>query len=174
MASNEVESKDLHSVSRLSRDPGYASTMAQVRSVLSDDSSEAAAGETQAPTASPSRDQELYELLVSGMRYVNEIEGEIAAVHALLQDLYAPRFPELRELVKDPLDYARAVCELGNEVEERCPGLERLLSPALVMAVAVVATTSSGTELTSGQLKAALEAAARVLALDADRGAILA
>ncbi len=45
-----------------------------------------------------------------------EIDAEIAVIHNWVRDQYRPKFPELESLVHHPIDYARVVKAIGNEV----------------------------------------------------------
>ena len=58
-----------------------------------------------------------YELIVSCNEMVAEIDNEIEAIAKHIKDEYARRFPELDSLILNPLDYARVVLKLGNEID---------------------------------------------------------
>ena len=45
-----------------------------------------------------------------------DIDAEIAVIHNWVKDHYRPKFPELESLVHHPIDYARVVSAIGNEV----------------------------------------------------------
>ena len=47
-----------------------------------------------------------------------DIDAEIAVIHNWVKDHYRPKFPELESLVHHPIDYARVVSAIANEV--RC------------------------------------------------------
>eukprot|EP00992_Anisonema_acinus_P002913 TRINITY_DN1170_c0_g1_i1.p2 TRINITY_DN1170_c0_g1~~TRINITY_DN1170_c0_g1_i1.p2 ORF type:complete len:103 (+),score=16.43 TRINITY_DN1170_c0_g1_i1:174-482(+) len=57
-----------------------------------------------------------YQLVVESNNLVVEIETEIRKVHKFLKDHYAMKFPELESLVLNPIEYARVVKALGNEM----------------------------------------------------------
>jgi U4/U6 small nuclear ribonucleoprotein PRP31 len=102
-----------------------------------------------------------------------DIDAEIAAVYNFVRDKYRPRFPELEPLVQAPLDYARVVAAIGNEMDVTQVDLDALLPPAAVMVVTVTATTTAGRELPAPELAKVEAGCAMLGALDADRGAIL-
>ncbi len=55
-------------------------------------------------------------LLVDCNQLAVEIDAEIAVIHNWVRDQYRPKFPELESLVHHPIDYARVVKAIGNEV----------------------------------------------------------
>ena len=77
---------------------------------------------------------------------------------------YAPAFtasaclprllpPPPQSLVHSPLEYARVVAAIGNEMDVTAVDLDALLPPATVMVVTVTATTTSGTALSPEELR---------------------
>ena len=58
----------------------------------------------------------LRRLLVDCNQLAVEIDAEIAVIHNWVRDQYRPKFPELESLVHHPIDYARVVKAIGNEV----------------------------------------------------------
>jgi U4/U6 small nuclear ribonucleoprotein PRP31 len=56
-----------------------------------------------------------YQLIVQSNNFLVELENEISLVHKKLQDLYAPRFPELESILPNPKQYAQVVRLMGNE-----------------------------------------------------------
>ena len=91
-----------------------------------------------------------------------------------IRDHYAPKFPELEQLVADPAMYIRSVRALGNsEVSFNLHGftqyecltsvatqdptkvdLNGILPPAIIMSVMVTATTTSGQPLSEAEWQA--------------------
>ena len=51
-----------------------------------------------------------------------DIDAEIAVIHNWVKVHYRPKFPELESLVHHPIDYARVVSAIGNEVRRRRRG----------------------------------------------------
>ncbi len=77
-------------------------------------------------------------------RLAVDMDNEIAVVHTFVRDKYRPKFPELESLVHHPLDYARVVQRIGNEMDLTLVPLDDMLPAATVMVVTVTATTTSG------------------------------
>lgn len=89
----------------------------------------------------------------------------MSATTQFIRDHYAPKFPELEQLVGDPAMYIRSVRALGNHevgasslcnatITYPCDGqdptkvdLTGILPPAIIMSVLVTATTTSGQTL---------------------------
>jgi RNA processing factor Prp31 len=46
-----------------------------------------------------------------------DIENEIIIIHNFIRDEYRLKFPELESLVHHPIDYARVVKKIGNEMD---------------------------------------------------------
>lgn len=57
---------------------------------------------------------------------------------------YAKRFPELEQLVREPLDYMATVKLLLNGLDTADPALKEVLAPATIMVVSVTASTTQG------------------------------
>lgn len=114
-----------------------------------------------------------YELLVECNKLAVDIDNEIVAVFNFLKERYRPKFPELESLVQNPLDYARVVEAIGNEMDITNIDLEKILPPATVMVVTVTATTTSGQPLNKGALDEVLEGCALLQQLDRDKLSIL-
>ncbi|TFY69604.1 hypothetical protein EVG20_g3064 [Dentipellis fragilis] len=71
-----------------------------------------------------------------------------------IRDHYAPKFPELEQLVADPNMYIRSVRILANHEDPTKVDLQGVLPPAIIMSVLVTATTTSGQPLTEASWKA--------------------
>ena len=68
-----------------------------------------------------------------------------------IRDHYAPKFPELEQLVTDPSMFIRTVRALGNSEDPTKVDLSGVLPPAVIMSVLVTATTTSGQNLSEGE-----------------------
>ena len=55
-------------------------------------------------------------LLVDCNQLAVDIDAEIAVIHNWVKVHYRPKFPELESLVHHPIDYARVVQAISNEV----------------------------------------------------------
>jgi U4/U6 small nuclear ribonucleoprotein PRP31 len=74
-----------------------------------------------------------------------------------VKDHYSARFEELEQFATTPSDYCRAVLQIGNP-EDLTEGLttkmKGLMQNAIVMVVAVTASTNTGRQLSEGEWKA--------------------
>lgn len=99
-----------------------------------------------------------YHLIVSANNLSVEIDNEILVVHKFIRDHYAPRFPELQQLVPDAVMFIRSVRALGNETDLTKAHLTAVLPPAILMTVAVTATTTKGRPLPTAEWDAVIRA----------------
>ncbi|KAI6105723.1 hypothetical protein F5141DRAFT_1189509 [Pisolithus sp. B1] len=100
-----------------------------------------------------------YNLIVQANNLSVDVDNEILVVHKFIRDHYAPKFPELEQLIPDPTQYIRAARILANNEESLFydptkVDLSGVLPPAVIMSVLITATTSSGQLLTEVQWKA--------------------
>jgi U4/U6 small nuclear ribonucleoprotein PRP31 len=113
-----------------------------------------------------------YKLLVQSNAHAVSIDNEIILVHKFIRDHYAVRFPELETLVGNPLDYAKCVSIIGNNLDikslevQNGHKLRTVLDGPTLMTVTVEATTSSGRPLTDKELAIVMRAAEMTQALD--------
>ena len=56
------------------------------------------------------------QLIVDCNSLTVDIDNEITIVHNFIRDKYRLKFPELESLVMHPIDYARVVKTIGNEM----------------------------------------------------------
>jgi len=118
-------------------------------------------------------DDPTYKLLVDCNRLAVDIDNELAVVHAFVRDKYRLKFPELESLVHHPVDYARVVSRIGNEMDLTLVELEDLLPAATVMVVTVTATTTSGQPLSPALLDKVIQGCAMAFQLDEDKQQII-
>lgn len=85
-----------------------------------------------------------YQLILDCNTLIIDIDNEIAIVHNFIRDNYRLKFPELESLVLHPIDYARVVRRIGNEMDLTLVDLEGLLPSATIMVVSVTASTTTG------------------------------
>eukprot|EP00887_Chlorella_sp_A99_P004777 scaffold4.g4777.t1 len=173
----------LEAVAHLTQSERYRTIMEGVRQVGAargqrggQATAAAAAGEGPPTTwTGPSEEDPTYKLLVDCNQLAVDIDNEITIVYNFIRDKYrrVPKFPELESLVHHPLDYARVVQLIGNEMDVTELDLERLLPPATVMVVTVTATTTSGKPLSGEDLGKAMAGCEMALQLEADKAAIL-
>ena len=110
-----------------------------------------------------------YDLLTSGNEMVARIQNETQLTHRYLRDIYTHRWPELEQLVPNPLDYARCVKKLGNNVLLARVELSTLLPSASIISLSVAATNTSGKPLNDEELQRAYDSCDVLLQLDDTR-----
>ena len=115
-----------------------------------------------------------YDLIVNCNEMVIECDNEIEAIAKTIRDAYAKRFPELDSLILNPLDYARVVLKLGNEIEMTEVDLTGILPSATIMVVTVTASTTTGTPLPEAVLGTVNESCEQVLTLSDNKQKMLA
>ncbi|KZS94095.1 Nop domain-containing protein [Sistotremastrum niveocremeum HHB9708] len=89
-----------------------------------------------------------YNLIVQANNLSVDIDNDILV---FIRDHYAPKFPELEQLVADPTMFIKAVRKLGNADDLAKVDLGGILPPAIVMSVVVTATTTPGKPLTQSE-----------------------
>lgn len=104
--------------------------------------------------ALPTHSNPEYNLIVQANNLSVDVDNEIMVVHKFIRDHYAPRFPELEQLVADPAMYIRSVRALGNAADLTKVDLQGILPAAIIMSVLVTATTTSGKQLSTEEWEA--------------------
>ena len=163
----------LNAVSQLTGSERYARVVAQVREALAADAKAAASsGDGTAASSQPHLgvvDENAYRLIVECNALSADIDDEIQTVHNFVRDQYRVKFPELESLVTHPIDYARVVRAIGNEMDVTRVDLDAVLPSAAVMVVSVTAATTAGAPLREATLKETLAACDRQMQMDEDR-----
>ncbi|KAI0722167.1 Nop domain-containing protein [Cerioporus squamosus] len=101
--------------------------------------------------ALPTHSNPEYNLIVQANNLSVDVDNEIMVVHKFIRDHYAPKFPELEQLVADPQMYITSVRALGNSEDPTKVNLQGILPPAIIMSVLVTATTTSGQPLSEAE-----------------------
>ncbi|KAG6429590.1 hypothetical protein SASPL_107642 [Salvia splendens] len=114
-----------------------------------------------------------YQLIVDCNALSVDIENEIVIIHNFIRDKYRLKFPELESLVHHPIDYARVVKKIANEMDLTLVDLEGFLPSAIIMVVSVTASTTSGKPLPEDVLQKTIDACDRALALDSAKKKVL-
>ncbi|KAJ9554538.1 hypothetical protein OSB04_018583 [Centaurea solstitialis] len=86
----------------------------------------------------------VYQLILECWRTLVNIETGIRMSRDFIRGEYLLKFPELESLVRDPIDYARVVKRIGNEVNIALVDLEGLLQPAVIVDITNATSTTSG------------------------------
>eukprot|EP01048_Picozoa_sp_COSAG05_P019074 COSAG05_NODE_2911_length_2516_cov_2.661150_3_plen_504_part_00 len=98
-----------------------------------------------------------YKLIIETNQMSAEMDDEMMLVHKFIRDLYAQKFPELESLVLNPVDYARVVKVIGNEMDMTMVNLEEVLPSATIMVVSVTGSTTNGKPLPDDDLEKVVE-----------------
>lgn len=117
--------------------------------------------------------EQRYNLVLECNKIALEIENELFEVHNYIKDMYRTKFPELESMVNHPIDYARVVKRIGNEMDVTRVDLDGLLPSATIMVVTVTGSTTSGKELDEVSLQQCMEACEEAFALDEDKKTVL-
>lgn len=157
---------DLDSVSKLQKSQRYTDIMKKVEDALEK-------GSDMSNQGLVLEDDPEYQLIVECNTLSVDIENEIVIIHNFIRDKYRLKFPELESLVHHPIDYARVVKKIGNEVDLTLVDLEGLLPSAIIMVISVTASTTSGKPLPEDVLQKTIEACDRALTLDAAKKKVL-
>ncbi|KAI5793227.1 hypothetical protein EDC01DRAFT_655611 [Geopyxis carbonaria] len=126
-----------------------------------------------------------YKLLVESNAHAVSIDNEIILVHKFTRDHYAVRFPELESLVQNPIDYAKCVAIIGNELDiksgdnhtsntDKLAKMRQILDGPTVMVVAVEASSSVGRPLSESELAAVMRATQMTIELETAKQTITA
>ncbi|CAO3654948.1 unnamed protein product [Mucor hiemalis] len=121
----------------------------------------------------PTEEDDEYKLIVQSNSMTADIDNEIQVVHKFIRDHYATKFPELETLVHNPLNYARTVKAIGNEMDVTKINLQSFLPSATVMVITVTASTTAGKPLSDSDWKLTEEACDMALDLDGARKKIM-
>ncbi|KAG4306308.1 hypothetical protein PORY_000296 [Pneumocystis oryctolagi] len=114
-----------------------------------------------------------YQLIVDANNLAVEVDNEIIAINKFIRDHYALRFPELESLVVNPLDYAKTVRIIGNQMDITQVNLSHFLPSATVMVITVTNSTSEGVPLSPKELDIVFEACDLTMELEGAKKKIL-
>lgn len=118
-------------------------------------------------------DDPAYQLIVECNQLVVDIDNELGEIHNFIKDKYKHKFPELESLVLQPVDYARVVKRIGNEMDLTQVQLDDILPSATVMVVTVTGSTTGGQPLSEADLEKCSRACDLALELDEARTKLL-
>lgn len=119
-----------------------------------------------------------YKLLTQSNSLSTQIDGEIILVHKFIRDHYSTRFPELENLVTNPIDYAKTVAILKNGPLDNVKALagssdnivgatlRSVLDGPTLMIVTVEGTTTKGVEMSEKEIQITLKACDMILQLE--------
>lgn len=92
-----------------------------------------------------------YSLVVSANNMSVEVDNEILLVHKFIRDHYAPRFPELEQLITEPWTYIAAVRAIGNAPDITKTAMPKTLPAATILSITLTATATRGRVLTPSE-----------------------
>jgi hypothetical protein len=112
-------------------------------------------------------------LLFVAPRTANEMAArildEIRIIHKFVRDKYALKFPELEQLVPNPMDYIRVVQKLKNETDIPKVALNDVLPQSSIITISLTASITPGKPLSEDDLQKVLEACDMATKLDVSR-----
>jgi U4/U6 small nuclear ribonucleoprotein PRP31 len=114
-----------------------------------------------------------YKLIMECNLLSTEIENEIVIVHNFIRNKYCLKFPELESIVHHPVDYARVVKKIGNQIDPTLFDLQGLLPSSIIMVVSVTSSTTSGKPLPNEVLNNIIDACDLAIALDSLKNKIV-
>ncbi|TPX67047.1 hypothetical protein SpCBS45565_g04003 [Spizellomyces sp. 'palustris'] len=161
-----VDGNDLHSIARLTSSKQFKDVMQKIDQFRN-------VPRHPAQNTGPVEEDPEYKLIVQSNNLTVEIDNEILVVHKFIRDHYAPKFPELESLIPNPIDYARTVKLIGNEMDLTKVDLKSFLASATIMVLTVTATTTNGQPLSDEAAAKVLEACDMLLDLDLSKRRIL-
>ena len=182
-AERATDFENLDAVAKLVNSERYQRVVRQVQDALAADNAAAAASASadadagaDAPGASKLGvvDEGAYQLIVDCNALSVDIDNEIQTVHNFIRDKYRKKFPELESLVMHPIDYARVVRAIGNEMDPTKVELDAVLPSATVMVVSVTGSTTNGSPLSEEDLAKTMDACDRQMRMDEDRRKLVA
>jgi len=107
-----------------------------------------------------------YKLIMECNLLSAEIENKIVIVHNFIRNKYCLKFPELESIVHRPVDYARVVKKIGNQIDPTLFDLQGLLPSSIIMVVSLTSSTMSGKPLPNGVFNNIIDACDLAIALD--------
>jgi len=161
----------VQSVAKLMRSPEMILLLKQIEELL-ENPSNMQSQEDRGPDTREA-DHAEYKLIVECNEVTGDISMEVGDIHKFIRDRYSKKFPELDSLVPNPLDYARVVQAMRNEMEMANINLGGILPSATIMVVSVTGSTTNGTALEEEDMETTLEACDEMLKLEAARLRIL-
>ncbi len=100
--------------------------------------------------------EEGYALMSASNKYIQSIESAIYKAHTDLTLAYKTKFPELEDLIPDPMAYKNAIKVIQNEMDMTVINEElnsvAKLTPNQIITISVASSTSSGRPLTAEEL----------------------
>lgn len=117
-----------------------------------------------ASTTQKEEDERYYHLIVASNKHLSRLRDELVRAHQDLCAAYHPKFPELEDLIADPLQYRSAVLAIGNEMDLTLVNdeLNEVLTSNQILTVTVAGSTTAGRRLSDAEMDAVKDAAAYI------------
>ncbi|MES1920243.1 hypothetical protein MHBO_001934 [Bonamia ostreae] len=118
-------------------------------------------------------DDEEYQIILESNRMIRKIEEEILVTHRYTCNIYSSRFQELEQTVLHPVQYAKVVLSIKNDLESVNTALDGILTEHQMLSTSISASATSGKPLPESDLKKALESCKITIKLDEARNKLL-
>jgi U4/U6 small nuclear ribonucleoprotein PRP31 len=111
--------------------------------------------------ATKEQQEEEHLLIVQSNKHLSNLADELAQAHRDLCATYKAKFPELEELLPNPVQYKNAVRVIGNEMDmtKINDALMEFLNNNQIITISVAGSTTSGRLLTTRELEQVDDAA---------------
>ena len=117
-----------------------------------------------------------YKLIEQSNVLINEIDNDITRIHRYVSDIYSTKFPELTEMVVNPIEYVKCVKLIGNKKPEQIDEIQlrNILSiPHISMMINITATNENNKILSNNELNKVLNGCNIILSLNDNKNTIL-
>jgi U4/U6 small nuclear ribonucleoprotein PRP31 len=111
--------------------------------------------------ATKEQQEDEHQLIVQSNKHLSNLADELAQAHRDLCATYKAKFPELEELLPNPVQYKNAVRVIGNEMDmtKSNDALMEFLNNNQIITISVAGSTTSGRLLTTRELEQVDDAA---------------
>jgi len=118
-------------------------------------------GTTTSSRQTKEKEIEEHHLILNSNKHLSNLAEELLRAKHDLCEAYNPKFPELEELVVDPLQYMNAVRSIWNEMDitKVTDGLDSILTSNQIITITVAGSTTSGRMLNAEELQLVDDAA---------------
>ncbi|WVR05411.1 hypothetical protein IAU60_002426 [Kwoniella sp. DSM 27419] len=147
---DEVENTDLAGVEDVGK-VARLSTGRKLKEVLADIAKYTNEPTDMSSTGGVLEENPEYTLVVTANNMSVEVDNENLLVHKFIRDHYAPRFPELEQLITDPWTYIAAVQAIGNADDLTKCAFPSTLPAATILSITLTATSTRGRKLTPAE-----------------------
>jgi U4/U6 small nuclear ribonucleoprotein PRP31 len=94
-----------------------------------------------------------HNLVIPSTKVLSKLTNAVQETHLQLQQAYQLKFPELADLITDPLQYLSAVQAIWNETDVTKIDLSSILTPNQIITISVAGSTTAGRLLTEEELQ---------------------